>query len=61
MEIMEILGYDPETRQFRTNTLYEFRELPESSKERVLGSLVRTENPMQNIQKLENAGIYRKI
>lgn len=61
MEIMEILGYDPETRQFRTNTLYEFRELPESAKERVLGSLVRTENPMQNTQKLENAGIYRKI
>ena len=61
MEIMEILGYDPETRQFRTNTLYEFRELPESTKERVVGRLVRTENPMQNTHKLENAGIYRKI
>lgn len=61
MEIVEILGYDPETRKFRTNTLYEFRELPESTKERVVGRLVRTENPMQNSHKLENAGIYREI
>ena len=38
-----------------------FRELPESSKDKVVGRLVRTENPMQNIQKLENAGIYRRI
>lgn len=61
MEIVEILGYDPETRGFKTNTLYEFRELPESTKEKVVGRLTRTENPMQNTQKLENAGIYRKI
>lgn len=61
MEVVEILDYDPETRKFRTNTLYEFRELPESTKERVVGRLVRTENPMQNSHKLENAGIYRKI
>lgn len=61
MEIVEILGYDPERRTFRTNTLYEFRESPESRKDRVVGSLVRTENPMQNTHKLENAGIYRTI
>lgn len=61
MEIAEILGYDPERRTFRTNTLYEFRESPESRKDRVVGSLVRTENPMQNTHKLENAGIYRTI
>ena len=61
MAVVEILGYDPESRRYRTNTLYEFRELPESSKEKVVGCLVRTENPMQNMQKLENAGIYRKI
>lgn len=61
MEVVEILDYDPETRKFKTNTLYEFRELPESTKERVVGRLVRTENPMQNSHKLENAGIYRKI
>lgn len=61
MEIVEILGYDPASRTFRTNTLYQFRELPGSSKSRVVGRLERTENPMQNTQKLENAGIYQKI
>lgn len=61
MEIVEILGYEPASRSFRTNILYEFRELPESTKEKVVGRLVRTENSMQNTQKLENAGIYRKI
>lgn len=61
MEVVEILGYEPETRKFKTNTLYEFRELPESTKERVAGRLVRTGNPLQNPHKLENAGIYRKI
>lgn len=61
MEIVEILGYDPERRTFRVNTLYEFRESPESRKDRVVGSLIRTENPMQNTQKLGNAGIYRTI
>lgn len=61
MEIVEILGYDPATRNFKTNTLYEFRELPQSTKEKVVGELVRTENPMKNTQKLENAGIYLKI
>ena len=61
MEIVEILGYDPETRKYRTNTLYKFRELPESRKDKVLGELIRTDNPMQDVRKLENAGIYRKI
>lgn len=61
MEVVEILGYEPETRKFKTNTLYEFRELPESTKERVAGRLIRTGNPLQNPHKLENAGIYRKI
>ena len=61
MEVVEILGYNPETRRFNTNTLYEFRELPESSKDKVMGRLTRTENPMRNTQKLESAGIYRTI
>lgn len=61
MEIVEILGYDPTTRTYRINPLYEFRETEQSTKEKVVGSLCRTENPMQNTQKLENAGIYRKI
>ena len=60
-EIVEILGYDSATHAFRTNTLYEFRELPQSTKEKVVGRLERTDNPMVNTQKLENAGIYRTI
>lgn len=61
MQIVEILGYDTATRTFRINPLYEFHESPQSTKEKVAGKLVRTEHPMQNVQKLENAGIYRTI
>ncbi len=62
MEIVEILGYDSDTRKYRTNTLYEFRETPGiSTKNKVVGMLVRTENPMVNTHKLLNAGVDRKI
>lgn len=61
MEIVEILGYDKEKRQYKTNTLYEFRELPGSTKDKVVGQLTRTDNPMQRTRKLEGAGIYRTI
>lgn len=61
MQIVEILGYDQGTRTFHINPIYEFRELPQSTKERVVGVLTRTERPMQNVNKLENAGIYHKI
>jgi pilus assembly protein CpaF len=61
MEIVEILDYDMEKRRINVNPLYEFRETKENSKNKVVGQLVRTENPMKNIQKLENAGIDRVI
>jgi len=61
MEIVEVLGYDSKKRQIMLNTLYEFRESPESTKNKVVGQLVRTENPMKNLQKLETAGIDRII
>ena len=61
MEIVEILGYDSTTRTYHINPLYEFRETEQSSKAKVVGGLYRTDNPMQNTHKLENAGIYRKI
>lgn len=61
MEIVEILDYNPAERQFETNTLYEFIETSESTKEKVVGKLVRTSNPMKNTQKLVNAGIYKTI
>lgn len=61
MEIVEILGYDAVTRTYQINPLYEFRETEQSGKEKVAGKLCRTENPMQNTRKLENAGIHREI
>jgi len=61
MEIVEVLGYDPEKRQIKLNTLYEFRESSESSKGKVVGLLTRTDNPMRNTAKLVNAGVDRVI
>jgi pilus assembly protein CpaF len=61
MEIVEVLSYDTEKRKIIINPLYEFRESKESTKNKVVGQLARTENPMQNVQKLENAGIDRVI
>jgi len=61
MEIMEVVGYDYHERKIKTNTLYEFREREGSTKNKVIGELVRTNNPMQNTQKLINSGISRKI
>lgn len=61
MEITEVLKYDSQNQQIIMNQLYEFRETKESTKDKVVGNLVRTENPMQNIQKLSNAGIDKFI
>ena len=61
MEIVEILGYNQETRDYKLNILYQFKELPQSTKEKVVGQLTRTSNSMENTYKLENAGIYREI
>ena len=60
-EIVEVLGYDRKERQIRLNTLYEFHESEESTKNKVRGQLKRTANPMRSIQKLETAGIRRVI
>ena len=57
LEIVEVLGYNSKERKIETNTLYEFQESEKSSKDKVLGELVRTENAMINIHKLRNAGI----
>lgn len=61
MEIVEVLGYDPDSRRIMLNTLYEFRESEESSAVKVVGKLTRTDNPMKNTEKLANAGINRVI
>ena len=57
MEIVEVVGYNGKNRQITLNSLYEFREAGNSSKNRVIGSLTRTSNPMKNTQKLDAAGI----
>lgn len=57
MEIVEILDYNQKEDKIITNTLYEFCETKESSKNKVVGQLMRTKNPMKNTQKLENAGV----
>jgi len=61
MEIVEVLGYDTTNRDIKLNTLYEFRESEGSSKDRVVGKLVRTSSPMENTFKLSTAGIDRVI
>ena len=61
MEIVEVLGYDSTTRQYQLNPLYRFVEAKEQSRGKVVGSLTRTKNEMKKVQKLENAGIYKKI
>ena len=61
MEIVEVLEYDTEKRQIIINPLFEFCETEESTKTKVVGQLIRTNNPMKNTHKLENAGIDRVI
>ena len=56
VEIVEVLGY--EKGEIILNPLYVFQEDEKSTLEKVSGSLVRTKNKMQNIQKLQQAGIY---
>lgn len=59
MEITEVLGV--QDGQIQLNTLYQFEEDADSTLEHVSGKLVRTENPMQNVRKLELAGKKVKI
>ena len=60
MAISEILGLD-ERGEIIVNPLYEFKESPESTMDRVIGHLERTENPMKNDYKLRLAGYNVEI
>lgn len=53
LEIVEVLGI--KNNEIETNTLYKFFEIGENNG-RIAGELKRSENKMQNIQKLRNAG-----
>ena len=55
VEIVEVLGY--EKGEIILNPIYEFRENEASTLEHVSGELTRTDNPMQNVGKLRQAGI----
>ncbi|MDR2252624.1 MAG: CpaF family protein [Bifidobacteriaceae bacterium] len=57
MEIVEVKGYEPGTNQIELNTLYRFEESKASTDKRVVGALVRTDNPLVNREKLLQAGI----
>ena len=59
MEITEVLGY--ENGRIRLNPLYVFEEDENSTLSKVSGGLKRTENKMQNIFKLQLAGIHTEI
>lgn len=59
MEITEVLGY--ENGRIILNPLYVFEEDENSTLEKVSGSLKRTKNEMQNVLKLQLAGIKEEI
>ena len=59
MEITEVVGY--EEGKVILNPLYVFEEDEKSTLEKVSGSLKRTENQMQNVFKLQLAGIKTEI
>ncbi len=56
LEIIEIDGYDMQTGEILTHTLYEFQEQGEDARGRLQGSLVRT-GSLKNRGKLLRAGI----
>lgn len=59
MEICEVCDYVD--GEIRLNPLYRFEEDEKSTLEKVSGHLVRTSNPMQNVYKLQLAGIKTVI
>ena len=56
LEILEIDGYDIQTGEIRTHTIFEYQGLGEDKDGRLTGSLVKT-GKLIHTQKLERAGI----
>ena len=56
IEITEVVGY--EKGEILLNPLYRFKETPDSSRTKVRGVLMRTENHMVHPDKFINSGIY---
>jgi pilus assembly protein CpaF len=59
VEICEILGY--ENGEIKLNPIYEFVERGEDENKKIIGGLVRTENPMVNTMKFRMAGLSDKV
>ena len=59
MEITEVVGY--QNGEIRLNPLYRFEEEGEDRNGRIIGSLVRTQNPMVHTQKFRSAGESDKV
>lgn len=59
LEIVELCGY--EDGKYILNPLYQFRRSGEDKNGKIIGTLCRTENVMQNMQKFEMAGISSDI
>lgn len=56
LEILEIDGYDIQTGEIRTHTIYEYQGLGEEKDGKLTGSLKKT-GELRHTQKLERAGI----
>ena len=59
IEITEVVGY--EAGAIRLNPLYQFIETGEEESGRIIGGLVRTENPMIHTEKFRNAGLSDQV
>ncbi|MGE5630279.1 MAG: CpaF family protein [Caulobacteraceae bacterium] len=59
VEIVELLGY--RAGDIELNPLYSFEEKGESEDGKVLGTLVRTSNKMENLHKFKMAGVSSKV
>lgn len=59
IEITEVVGY--ENGAIRLNPLYQFIETGEEESGRIIGGLVRTENPMIHTEKFRNAGLSDQV
>ena len=59
MEITEVVGY--QNGEIHMNPLYRFEEQGEDKNGRIIGSLMRTQNPMIHTQKFRSAGESDKV
>lgn len=59
LEITEVVGY--RDGEIQLNPLYRFEERGEDADGRIIGGLVRTENPMKNLFKFHMAGVLDQV